>query len=701
MRIQHNIAALNSYRNLSGNNNQVAKNLEKLSSGYKINRAGDDAAGLAISEKMRSQISGLNMAIKNANDGISLIQTAEGALTEVHSMLQRANELAVQSANGVNSESERESIQNEFLELTKEIDRIADGTNFNKINLLDGSLKSRLNGAPSVNGNNIVVTFLQEGVEDLEDSSGGGESVTKIVTGTDESGEPGKKAGVKVSTEFKNDLANNIIPNAVNGIVGALSGTFGELTGQNIGIGLDFMNNPNDDLLAYVSLGAQSTGGEVSLTYNLTINIGNKGYAGLFDQATNGKELADETRNQLEATLIHEMTHALMDEIHTAGMLGVNGNFESVPAFPKWFSEGVAQAMGGGGDWVRSPQIGITGSTSTSQITSILSGSNTSLESGSIPSQYATGYLAVMYLGHLIGNKAEVNSVATFDNQADAIKAANITKGIDQLLTKVKEGFSLDQAIDELTKGSDRHFTGIEDFEDNFAKDGAQFVKDLMTVVDDGRGALVSDGNDNAKLKDKDLIANAGENAKNAAFQLNTKATHVKNTYDPSRNVIKGGTATRAGRNAKGDQAGGAVDRLAAEARLKEGKGLTLQIGDTTNQKIILNIGDMHSEALKIDKVDLSTEAGAGAGVDTIKAAIDTVSKQRGALGAMQNRLEHTINNLSNAHENMTAAESRIRDVDMADEMMKYTKNNILVQAAQAMLAQANQVPQGVLQLLQ
>ena len=166
MRIQHNIAALNSYRNLGVNNSGVAKNLEKLSSGYRINRAGDDAAGLAISEKMRSQITGLNTATKNANDGISLVQTAEGALTEVHSMLNRMVEIATQSSNGVYEDGvDRAALQDEMNALTDEIDRIADGTNFNKKNLLDGTLDTRtqvsvVSGKNTSKGEaNFTVTF--------------------------------------------------------------------------------------------------------------------------------------------------------------------------------------------------------------------------------------------------------------------------------------------------------------------------------------------------------------------------------------------------------------------------------------------------------------------------------------------------------------------------------------------------------------
>ena len=164
MRIQHNIAALNSYKNLTSNNNTVGKNLEKLSSGYRINRAGDDAAGLAISEKMRAQITGLETASKNASDGISLIQTAEGAMTEVHSMLNRMVELAQQSANGTYQDKvDRENLQMEFTALNNEIDRISNGTSFNGTKLLDGSLSTKgltlQIGETSDSYNQIAVTI--------------------------------------------------------------------------------------------------------------------------------------------------------------------------------------------------------------------------------------------------------------------------------------------------------------------------------------------------------------------------------------------------------------------------------------------------------------------------------------------------------------------------------------------------------------
>ena len=208
MRIQHNIAALNSYRNLGTNNTGVSKNLEKLSSGYRINRAGDDAAGLAISEKMRSQITGLNTATKNANDGISLVQTAEGALTEVHSMLNRMVEIATQSSNGVYEDAvDRAALQDEMNALTQEIDRIADGTNFNKKNLLNGDIAKVAEGAMEAttvagaktasvnlkvefsslyNDKGLTINFACDGqsaancAETVEFTAGGSIKVTKI-----------------------------------------------------------------------------------------------------------------------------------------------------------------------------------------------------------------------------------------------------------------------------------------------------------------------------------------------------------------------------------------------------------------------------------------------------------------------------------------------------------------------------------------
>ena len=403
MRIQHNIMAMNAYRNYNNNTSALSKNLEKLSSGYKINRAGDDAAGLAISEKMRAQITGLKAASKNVKDGVSLVKTAEGALQEVHDMLNRMDSLATQSANGTyDNEVDRLNLQKEVNALRSEIDRIADSSNFNGKALLngdlDGSATTKFSGAA---GNN--------------------------------------KAGVDATIKAQGK----------------------------------------------VTIGGQ----EVDLSFALA---------------------AGDTDAKAEITAAGKVTITLKKtESYTASDIQ-----------------------------------------------------------------------------NLIKN-ATVTAVNDADEQK-AVKAA------------------------------------------------------LANVTVTGKGVTGTTG-------DTDLADKTG------------------NRTAPT------------------------------------GAALQLQIGDTADKynQMSVNVGDMHSKALGIEDLTVADQDGAAAAIQKIKDAINTVSSTRGDLGAIQNRLEHTQNNLSVMTENIQDAESTIRDTDVADEMMAYTKNNILVQSAQAMLAQANQVPQGVLQLLQ
>ena len=489
MRIQHNIAALNSYRNLTGNNNAVSKNLEKLSSGYRINRAGDDAAGLAISEKMRAQITGLNTAQKNAQDGVSLVQTAEGALTEVHSMLNRMVELADQSANGTyDNEVDRANLQKEIKSLKDEVDRIADSTNFNGINLLDGSL-----------------------------------SATKL--------------------DFGKTLT---VGGATAATVNAATGTTSQFT---------------------------VTAGTANAKQTLTVE-----YADASGKlhSVDLKYTSSDTEN--------DNAKAIRDAI-------ANSELASV------FDIG-----GAGKDF-----------TLTSKVTG---------EGG-----------------------AKLTGIKTTDAATTSVKAGAVTAGKNETVT--------------LTGGAQNITTG-----NNFVLNGKtyEFVKDANTkpTIEGATAILIG-------AAAEDTVANLNKALESSGIKatVNTNALVFETT--------------------------------------KNGKGLTLQIGDTSEDfnQMTVSVGDMHADALGIADIDISTQAGAQKAVDKIKSAINSVSSTRGDLGAIQNRLEHTINNLSVTAENMTAAESRIRDVDMANEMMAYTKNNILVQSSQAMLAQANQLPQGVLQLLQ
>ena len=400
MRVQHNIMAMNAYRNYNNNNSALSKNLEKLSSGYKINRAGDDAAGLAISEKMRAQITGLDVAQSNAQDGISLVQTAEGALTEVHDMLNRMYELANKSANGTYETSDRNEMQKEIDELTKEIDRISNTANFNGIKLLNGTMGRELTGASA--------TAVTNGIQSIT-FSGGGEAIASTVT-----------------------------------VSGTLNGSTGEV--------------------------------------GVSLFIGGQAITGVTITAVNGENtLGDKT-------------------------------------------------------------------------------------GGSV----------------------------TFEVKVD-----------DKLATA-----------------------------------------------------------DVAKMFDGMKIT------------VNVAAGTQNGTADYSSTGFSG---------------------------TLESKGLKLQIGDdgSTDNRLNVTVDSASASALGINNIDVTSQDSATVALKTIKSAIEKVSGIRGTLGASQNRLEHTINNLAVNEENIQNAESAIRDTDVADEMMKYTKNNILIQSAQAMLAQANQVPQGVLQLLQ
>jgi len=374
MRINHNIAALNTYRQLSTNTANTSKSLEKLSSGLRINRAGDDAAGLAISEKMRGQIRGLDQASRNANDGISLIQTAEGALAETHSILQRMRELAVQSANDTNTESDRTEIQKEINQLTKEVDRISTDTEFNTKKLLDGSMATTVSA--------------------------------------------------------------------------------------------------------------------------------------------------------------------------------VGGTVDNLAAAPTDTAVGISMAAG------------------------------SSLATG-------TYSITVSYTAATAGGDTAKFSIEAEDEDGNAVDGSNFTIKVNETLTAALEA-----------AGADETFS-------------------------------------------------------------------------------------------------------ATEVDVNADKAMIFHIGANAGQKTELSINNMDAKSLGINALDLTQQETADKAITTIDEAISYVSSQRAALGGMQNRLEHTINNLGTTSENLTASESRIRDVDMAQEMMDFTKNNILSQASQAMLAQANQQPQSVLQLLQ
>ena len=450
MVVQHNLTAMNANRMLGVTTSAQAKSTEKLSSGYKINRAADDAAGLSISEKMRKQIRGLSQASSNAQDGISCVQTAEGALTEVHSMLQRMNELAVQAGNGTMSEDDRQNIQDEIDQLTSEIDRVSETTKFNETYLLKGN---------------------------------GTETRQKEVAAT------------AMTATYKTPVTSTVALTATNApTTWYAKGSATALTA--------------DQILERL---------EVDANGNVAIKDGMEMYS---EAANTTNQYGAQTKDKIVALTT------------------------------------VKQSYG-------------------------------------------------------------VASTALY---ADA-QGTTAVKDED-LKNYFNEDGTVKQSLYKKTTGANATFKEI----------GAEQIANYVTVT---------------AAKDKTTVE-----------------------YEAVKDLV-----------------------------------LSFQVGaDTTaNNKISVSMQSMSAESIGVKGISVTGDdsTNADAAVDTIGEAIKKVSSQRSALGAVQNRLEHTIANLDNIVENTTAAESAIRDTDMAEEMVAYSKNSILTQAGQSMLAQANQSNQGVLSLLQ
>ena len=490
MVVQHNLTAMNSNRMLGLTTASQAKSTEKLSSGYKINRAADDAAGLSISEKMRKQIRGLTQASSNAQDGISTVQTAEGALNEVQDMLQRMNELAVKAANGTQSEDDRSYIQNEIDQLTTEIDRVAETTKFNETYLLKGDRFA------SKEYSYAYAEFKNDATA----------SVTMSTT-------PDATTKATLTVAFDKDASSadqNAVANAIK-----KSGITVKVTKH-----WDAANNKAADSTASISLNGDA--------------------AGIYKVAAVKDDPTKFDITTADGTKVATVT--------------VGGTFDK------------ATAEGDDGQSVTSSAITATASTAATK-------------------------------------KGE--SAKYYDKDGNGIAANALNK------------YFQTDAQGNIT-----------------ARGDAPTVYDavgLATTLDDENVTSTQDITGSLKL-----------------------SLHV-----------------------------------GADA--------------TSNNQITVKLEAMSAKGLGVNglKVDGTDDTNAKNAIETIKESIQKVSTQRSALGAVQNRLEHTISNLDNVVENTTSAESQIRDTDMATEMVKYSNNNILAQAGQAMLAQANQSNQGVLSLLQ
>ena len=570
MIIQHNISALNSYNQLSGNNNALAQNLKKLSSGYKINSAADNAAGLAISEKMRAQITGLETAQQNAQDGISLVQTAEGALTEVHSMLNRMVELSTQASNGTYSDTDRQKLQDEITELQNEIDRIADSTNFNGIDLLNGNLDGTVAVGGISGGSAAQINAVKSKFESVAAIGDFGANDVKV--------------GDKISVSFEYTDANGTTQTkTLEYEVTAVADGTNKFKIKN-------SNGTETEVSAGTTAGTDKIEG-AELAKVITADLAADSEIGkLFAVTQNGGKITFESN-------VAGASPAAIGKMNIFTTSATGGP-------TKELSVGVSQTVVG--------------------------------------ADAQTGY--------------DFSKVTAFDPTDAAAKLEDsiVTIG-DKKFAFLAKGVKLTDDVLQMLKDS-----GIDgSVELAGANVAAADVVNMVETINKAFGkTVVEQGKVNA-----------------GAFTADATGTVVRLTPDAGIETVAGGA----------------------------GKALNLQIGDTAAEynRLQVNIQDCHAKALGVDQINVTTEASAAEGIDRIKAAIDTVSQVRAKLGATQNRLDHTLNNLETTTTNLTESESRIRDTDMAKEMMDYTKNNILTQSSQAMLAQANQVPQGILQLLQ
>lgn len=577
MRINHNLAALNTYRMETIAVQGQQKHIEKLSSGMKINRAADDAAGLSISEKMRGQIRGLQMASKNAQDGVSLVQVMEGGLNEIHSLLQRGRELAVQAASDTNVTVDREALQRESDQIVEEIDRIANTTEFNTISLLNRGANSKK--IEDMNTEELIVNGLKSGW--LEESE-------KMIS------------------------------------------TFYGLTPSDREIKVFLDSSIAGGTLAYVQTG-WSTLGNTSTITDMELHIDVSKFTPSTGESGDNSMTVLGGKMYNDRIIAHEMVHAIM-----ADQLG-----DDFFDMPTWFKEGTAELIHGADDRVEGDVIAAGGIQNVINRAEALIG-GAAWNGDSL--DYSASYLAVKYaVGHMDPGKT-----------------------IKDIFAAIKDG---NDAVDNTVGAivANTTFADANDFRNTFKAAGAGGGADFYTNV-----MQITPGNGEA-----DTGSIAGSDYGNPA--LNDEAVVATGEFNSNWNSF-------------------AYDFPEAYSFENRVETLSIQVGANQDQKITFELSNAQAKNIGVSSINLKTKAGEA--ITKFDKAILTVSTMRSSYGALSNRLEHSIKNLNNTSDNLQAAESRIRDADMAREMMELTKRNILTQSSQAMLSQANQQTQSVLSII-
>lgn len=617
--VQTNMLAANASRQLGINTKKNAGQSEKLSSGYRINRAADDAAGLSISEKMRRQIRGLTQAAVNAQDGISMVQTGEGALNEVHDMLQRANELAVKAANGTWKDDDRAMVDAEIQQLKTEIDRTAENTRFNEIELFPDNGLMPASGQPSIYAYDLAYR-MEDGVATVSRMySNAADAAAAAGRAAVNPTPSGGALAAKIATEF--------IPKAAAQIFDRFPSLKNEIGSETLNIEIQVVSlDGGGKKLAQAGYRYNPSGSPADRGYNLKIQ---------FDTSDFSLADADGTGNMamaLQSTIAHELMHSVMQYVMPIKM---------AKELPDWFTEGVAQLSGGGfpTNW-NNELIAYAKNMTDENDTSQDAGIQAYLKKYSPAGRpYGHGYLACAYAGWLA-------------NGGGAVTGANIAAGMDKIMGELINGSSLDAAIQKCTGMTSSALTG--------------------SITSGSGGAL-------------EFVRRLSYQSLGGAGSVITSSLKVSGVLDGTSGGIGGGPGGPSNQPAGGTPGSG---------------WLGLAVGSEVGQHIEVPLYQMSADALGLADTNVKTAGDADMAIDAIKASIRMVSTVRSEYGALQNRLAHLINNLNNIVENTTEAESRIRDADIAKEMVDYSNSQILMQAGASVLSQANHQSEMILSLL-
>ncbi|OGK07655.1 MAG: hypothetical protein A2W80_14115 [Candidatus Riflebacteria bacterium GWC2_50_8] len=757
LRINQNVVSLSTYGNLNQTSNRLEKSIEKLSSGLRINRAADDAAGLSISEKMRRQIRGLNRAVLNAQDGVSMLQTAEGALNETHSILHRMRELAIQSSNDTLTSGDRLEIQKEVVQLRDDLDRIARNTEFNTKKLLDGSQTALISSSSSYS-NGIVTGNAHSTGGDYEvslelDNAGIAQMqrsqifVVKDAAGTLATGSTelqsiaqfynangvfvletplsltingnSKSASVILDAQMTLDDVASAIQNAINsssglGIKNSRVATINTAQTNVAGLGgyLEIISGNIGDM------GEVSASGDQSVIDALGLSI--------------SRESANSRVELTVRDSFGNIRNVKTETNRAVGLLsGIDITFDSQPAQiagTSGLEAGLLISAAGGELFnltIGTSSVGITVATGFWTMEGLARSIN-----HQIATAVETGASELLGLGATVVDGeirlAYEKPATASQTLATSIVITSATQSTLGLVNGIYSGFvdgvkrqsSVEWGFSRFVASSKYNVTAgtsmIISISDGVTTVPPAEITLMQTLGTAATDLIVADmvafkyfqASANQGLLDASVAVRIDQHGGAIAFTSLRIGDYHKDggpTYSSlvSLNMVDN-TQSVFMQSRFGVKEGTSVGTGDANYRMHVvDSAPQFHIGADQGQTMRIGIADMSAKALGVESIDLTTVVASQKALGKINKAIDLVSSQRAKLGAFQNRLEYAINNLRNTHSNLTASESRIRDADIAQEMIEFTRNQIVSQSGTAMLAQANLIPQGVLQLLQ